>query len=446
MHLDEHPLVYLLRVHGWSATDYLTRLSAVHVKLGYGPIAKDRKRITRWTRYNVTPDMPAQRAMAHLHRIPEDEITARPWPEWLKLACIRERQLLSAAWTPDTTLHLLDRVAIGGPMDRRGFLLVTGITPVLAGAVTAQPATAHATGRRIGAAAPELFEQSLAVLRRQDDQFGSGQVHTSARAQLRLITASLQNASYTEATGRRLHGAAAEAARICAWTAYDSGRHALAEEFYLAALRAAATAADPVVTANTLAFWAIQRYSTGDPRGAADLIAHALTLTGRIGSARMEAMLHARLARAHAKAGDEHASLHSQGHALAAYDRARDQSPNEDPDCVYWVSLGELRMLHGSCALNLGRPRRALAEFETAAGEYREDDFPRAAVIYLARGAEARIALEDLDGAVDIAQRAVDHMGGVTSARGTSTLDDVRRQFHAHRTVPVVSEFLARTA
>jgi tetratricopeptide (TPR) repeat protein len=452
--IDGHPLTYLLHLNGWSATDYLTRLNAVHQRLGYGPISKrDRKRVTRWTRYGVTPEMNAQKAMAALHGIPEEEITARPWPQWLKLSCIRERQLLDAAWNPQTTIELLDRVAAtGGPMDRRGFLVVTGIAPVLAGAATAEPATARTHGRRIGKTTPTLFDKSLAILRRQDDQLGSGQVHASARAQLRLITTTLKSTAYSDETGRQLHGTAAEAARICAWTAYDSGYHGLAEEYYLAALRAAASSGDPVVTANTLAFWAIMRYSTGDPRGAADLVTDALGRTRQIGSPRMAAMLHARLARAYAHAGEHRASAQAQNAAFDAYDRARDRSTEEDPDCVYWVNLGELRMLSGSCALNLHRPKEALAQFTAApaglrtADAYREDDFPRGAAIYLAREAEARISLDDLDGAVDTAHRAVEHMGGVTSARGTSTLDGLRSKLAVRKNVPLVRDFLESTA
>lgn len=454
MDSDAHPLAWLLHRRGWSATNYLARLDAVHRRLGYGALdTTQRKRVMRWIRHNVTPERGVQHAMALLHKIPPEEVAARPWPDWLRVACFRERDLLDAAWTAQTTTALLDRIATtGGPMDRRAFLLVTGITPVLAQAATAQPAAARTHGRRIGAAVPDLFDRAVAVLRRQDDQFGSGQVHTSARTQLRIIVSTLTNASYTQITGQRLYGAAAEAARICAWTAYDSGHHALAEEFYLAGLRAAATADDPAITANVLAFWAMQRYSTGDAQGAADLITHALTHTGRIGSARMEAMLHARLARAHAKAGHDRASLRAQDASLAAYDRARDQADAEDPDCVYWVNLGELRMLHGSCALDLQQPQKALTQFETSTRElretdaYQQDEFPRSAAIYLGREAEARIALGDLDGAVDAAQRAIDHLGGVSSARSTSTLNNLRAQLSDHRHATTVGEFLDRTA
>ncbi|MEU2870249.1 hypothetical protein ABZ769_13750 [Streptomyces olivoreticuli] len=124
----------------------------------------------------------------------------------------------------------------------------------------------------------------------------------------------------------------------------------------------------------------------------------------------------------------------------------------KNPTALYWVNLGELQMLAGSCALNLGRPKEALIQFTAAPATLRaadanqEDDFPRGAAIYLAREAEARIALDDLDGAVETAHRAVEHMGGVSSARGTSTMDDLRAKLAVRKEVPLVRDFLERTA
>ncbi|MEU5158986.1 transcriptional regulator [Streptomyces sp. NPDC020875] len=451
MSIEEHPLAYLLHRQGWSATKYLARLGAVHQRLGYGPIARDRKRVTRWTRGGVVPEMTAQRAMAVLHGVPEEEITARPWPEWLKLACVHDRAALDAEWVATTTIDLLDRLAAGGPMDRRGFLVVTGIAPVLAGAAGAEPAIAVANGRRIGASTPALFEQSLALLRRQDDQLGSGQVHASARAQLRLITTTLKTTAYPADIGRRLYGAAAEAARICGWTAYDSGQQALAEEFYLAALRAAATADDHVVAANTQAFWAIARYSGSDPRGAIALVTDALSRTRNLGSPRMEAMLYARLARAHARAGEERASERALDAAFGAYDAARDRKPEDDQDCVYWVNLGELYSWAASNATDLRNPGEALTRYEAIPGAHRAEAYdgqayPRAVALRLTRTAGAYIATGDLDGAVDTAGRAVEYMGGVSSARGTSGLTDLRAKLADHGSAPLVRDFLAQTA
>ncbi|MFD7894626.1 transcriptional regulator [Streptomyces sp. NPDC059743] len=455
METDAHPLAYLLHLNGWTATNYLARLSVVHQRLGYGKLdVHQRKRVSRWIREGITPEMNVQLAMAVLHGIATHEIAARPWPEWLKPACVREQDLLDAEWTAQTTLDLLDRVAApGGPMERRGFLVVTGtaIGSVLAGAATAQPAAARTPGRRISRKVPALFEQSLAVLRRQDDQLGAGQVHASARAQLRLITGTLRGAAYSEDTGRRLYAAAAEAARICAWTAYDSGYHGLAEEYYVAALRAAGSSGDPVVTANTKNFWAIMRYSNGDPKGAADLVTDALAQTGRIGSPRLEAMLHARLARSHARAGDQRAAARAQTAAFEAYDRARDRSPEEEPDCVYWVNLGELHSWAATSAMDLQAPAQALTHFAAIPAAHRDEGYdsqayPRAVALRLARTAEAHAALGDLDGAVHSAHQAVTHMGSLTSTRGNSALNNLRAKMADHESVPAVREFLESTA
>ncbi|MEU7894218.1 hypothetical protein AB0B45_15315 [Nonomuraea sp. NPDC049152] len=66
--------------------------------------------------------------------------------------------------------------------------------------------------------------------------------------------------------------------------------------------------------------------------------------------------------------------------------------------------------------------------------------------IYLARHAEAYLALDELDAAVETAERVLDLMGGVDSARGTSALDELRSGLLHHKDVPVVQSFLAMTA
>ncbi|MEY7975457.1 tol-pal system YbgF family protein [Streptomyces pilosus] len=218
---------------------------------------------------------------------------------------------------------------------------------------------------------------------------------------------------------------------------------------YATALRAAASADDPVVGANTLAFWAIQHYSTGDPRSADDLVEAALSKAPKTGSARMTSMLHARACRAHARAGDTRAADRAANAALDAYEHA---GPLEnDLACVYWYNLGEAHQLIGSSALNLGHPKRAVAHFQEASAAHTSHEaynaaaFPRGHAIYLARLAEAHLSLGDVDAAVATAHDAVDRMGGVTSARDTSTLEDLRKRLARRRGVPVIADFLDYT-
>lgn len=443
---SDHPLARMLADNGWKGVEYLRRVAARHDELGYGAMPVDKKRIPRWIHKGVVPEWTAQLTMADLHGIPVQALYDHPWPDWLASAAHDDAAILDPPWSTATTIQILASMA-GGPMDRRGFLIVSALGAVTSQWANALPAAAGA-GRRVDASVAEFHEVRLDALRRLDDQVGSEEVYRAARAELDMITDTLTRTSHPESVGRRIYAAAAEALRICGWTAYDSGRHAAAELHYVAALRASAEAGDETVGANTLSFWAIQRYSTGDPRGAVHLIEAALEKAPAIGSPRMTAMLHARLARAHAKAADHAASDRAAGAAFDAYDRV---SPGlADPDCVYWVNRGELHQLAGSSALDLGQPRRALTHFKAAPAAqtteaYDDEAFPRGAAIYLARESEARLALGDIDGAVHTAHRAVEHLGGVTSARGTATLTDLRTRLAHHQAVPAVRDFLHST-
>jgi hypothetical protein len=96
-----------------------------------------------------------------------------------------------------------------------------------------------------------------------------------------------------------------------------------------------------------------------------------------------------------------------------------------------------------------GEPGRALEHFDAAV---RHDDpydtsiEARGAGIYLARQAEAHLALGDIDAAVDVSEQAIEQLGGADSARGTTTLANLRTQLTAHRQARPVADFLDLTA
>ncbi|MFD1935109.1 hypothetical protein ACFSKW_26905 [Nonomuraea mangrovi] len=334
-------------------------------------------------------------------------------------------------------------------MDRRGFLITStsALAAIAAQWATAPQALSATTGRRVGHQVADLFDQRLDALRHLDDHVGSWQAYDAATAELRLITSTLKDASYTGQVGHRLYGCAAEASRLAGWCAYDDGHHAAAERHFVTSLRASASAGDTTLGASTLAFWANVRYSSGDPQGALDLIDGALASSGRITSQRVLAMLYARQARAHSKAGESAAAYRAIDTALNAYGHAG--PPDEDLAAMYWITAGELHQVAASAALSLGEPRRALAHFDLAVhghDPYNAAKEARGTAIYLARHAEAYLALDELDAAVETAERALDLMGGVDSARGTSALDELRSGLLHHKDVPVVQSFLVMTA
>ncbi|OEJ20933.1 hypothetical protein [Streptomyces subrutilus] len=451
---DRHPLNQVLTVRGWTNEYCLRRVAARHKDLGYGAMAVRKEKISRWTRPESpqTPNIPTQLAMADVLGIDSREVYARPWPYWLLLALKDDTTIWESPWTPAGTIQALD--AAGGlvEQDRRRFLIATTATvaAVLAQWATAESAPAFSSsGRQIGGAVADRFDNRLTELRHLDDDLGSDHVYDAARAESRLITRLLREATYSEETGQRLHACAAEASRLAGWCAFDSGQSAAAEKHFVTALRAAAGSGDRTAGATALAFWANVRYSNSrpDPRGALDLIDGALAHRANIASPRVLTMLHIRQARAYSIAQEPTAAYRAIDDALAAYDRGI--PPDEDLQSMYWVNTGEVFQAAASTALSLGDPQRALTYFSAAATHhdpYDPEKEPRGTAIYLAREAEAYLALGDMDGAVETAQRSVDLMGGVSSARGSETLTGLRSELTKHRAIPVVRNFLSETA
>ncbi|KOG89339.1 hypothetical protein [Streptomyces varsoviensis] len=156
-------------------------------------------------------------------------------------------------------------------------------------------------------------------------------------------------------------------------------------------------------------------------------------------------MLPARQARAHSTAGEPKTAYRAIDAAFAAYDRAGPAA--HDLPSMYWLSHGEAHEVAASCALSLGEPGRALEHFYAALrheGPYDTTTEARGTGIYLARQAEAHLTLGDLDAA--IAERAIEQLGGADSARGTSTLAELRGQLAIHRKARPVADFLDLTA
>ncbi|MYZ39964.1 hypothetical protein GT002_33905, partial [Streptomyces sp. SID4917] len=266
---------------------FARRVAAHHQRMGLGTMADRPEKVSRWKKGRARPDRRTTIAMTDMLGVPFDQALALGWPHWLRLALKNDRALLTSPWTPSGTVRALEHV--GGPdMERREFVITGGtLAALLTSWTAAAPATAVlASDRRpqINQDTVRLIDDRLATLRHLDDQIGSDETYALACAERQMITHRIRNTSYSTATGRRLFAAAAEASRIAGWCAVDSGHPAQAQRHYLAALRSAASAADPVVTANTLGFWAMLRYSTGDPAGALQLVDAAHHHAARTGS------------------------------------------------------------------------------------------------------------------------------------------------------------------
>ncbi|MGH3874189.1 MAG: hypothetical protein ACRDSR_22255 [Pseudonocardiaceae bacterium] len=424
----------------WSGQRYLMEVNRHHQALGYGAMATHRKKMSQWESGCVVPELTAQLAIAALEDVPEEAVHRLGWPDWLLLA-LDDDYLLGVPWTVEGTRHALIETSAGGPMDRRGFLIATGTTLTAAATVWSGLTGAPAAGKaypRIGADAITGLQARLSHLSHLDDVLGSGKLRDLAAAELRLLTSLLTETTHTADTEQRLYGLAAQASRLCGWLCYDSGLHAAAQRYYLTALRASATAGDVLTGANTLAFQAIQTYTVGNPRDAVDLMHTARAAMRGRSTPKTSAILHAREARACSKIND------CQGchRALAAAFESLTTTCDYEPEWCYWINDTEIHMLAGSCALDLGDPRRALDHFTTAQTAFDTGSFPGGAAIYLARAAEAHLALGDLDAAAVLGAQALRCHTTIDSARGDQTLTGLRTKLAHHGKTPAVREFL----
>jgi transcriptional regulator with XRE-family HTH domain len=357
--------------------------------------------------------------------------------------------VLAAPWSHRGTVEVA--VVLGGgdqPVKRRGFVVLSGL------ALTAPahqwlilqpgPLESGLSGRRVSPALVDRFVAMIAELRAMDDLAGGGSVLSLTGQHFGMIAGLLDQASYDEPTGRKLLVCLAEVGQLAGWAAVDAGRHALAQRYYLAGLRAAHSADDRPLGAHILGSMAYQAAREGHPGEAITLIDTAMTGVRGRATPRLLALLHSHQAYALATLGD------SSG-ATAAITKARDQvdhvTPEGDLRCLYWVGPADVTAWGGRCLLRLGKASQAAALLGEGISLL-DESFVRDRQHYLIRHAEALAhpgPQRDLDAALERGTAALDLSGTLDSAQSADLLRDLLSQLGPHSTVPAVREFMDRT-
>ncbi|MYV38396.1 regulator, partial [Streptomyces sp. SID1328] len=103
--------------------------------------------------------------------------------------------------------------------------------------------------------------------------------------------------SYSEQTGRRLFGAAADLTRLAGWTSYDIAAHGLAQRYFVQALRLAQAAGDRAYGSYVLVTMSRQAVYLGHGREAVQLARVAQQGIGTGAAPVVQALLHAAEAR-----------------------------------------------------------------------------------------------------------------------------------------------------
>lgn len=358
------------------------------------------------------------------------------------------------SWVPSETTELVSRFTREDlSLDRREVTrTIAGV--VFGGAIlerlerwlsNAEPQVTPRRPQGIGNQEVEQIEHAAQLFRNWDDRFGGGLRRKAVVGQLSEVAEELRDFSHPTHLTRRLFGAMAQLAETAATMSWDSGQGAIAQKYYVMALRAAKEAGDRAFGANILAGMARQQFYLGRVTEGLELIRLAQDGVGGHATPTVLAMLHTREAWAYAKQG-----------RLAAFRRAtsraedylRDANSAEDP---YWISYfdeAELSGVTGGRLLEVAHHRREHADeaaiYIGQAVQLRRPHSLRSAALDHLGLAEARLIQGEVDDAVRLGNAATDIVETTHSDRARVKLTELYGHTEAYVSVPAVVQLRDR--
>jgi tetratricopeptide (TPR) repeat protein len=423
-----HPLSYVRWQQNWTYQD-LVDVIAQRINT-----ANRREKAWRWEHWGVEPDEGTQFALAAELGVPAELVRTLGWPAWLPVG---DQINTDAPWTVQGGLQLLDDAAGGALLDRRGFLtLGAGATAAVAkNWLTIDPPQLRSVlgGGRVDAGLVNCFEVRLPALRRIDHTLGGARVANVVDSELRLVTDILSNSSYAENLGQRLFAVAAELGRIAGWASCDAGRHAAAERYWIAALRAAHVAKDTGIGANILKSMSLQR-AEADRSDEALVLARTAREGASDACARVVAMLTVRQARTHASRGEARECEELLVDAERAMSRADEGAT---PPWAAYFDQAEYCAQVAACYLLLRR-YHATDQWLTQTLELQPDERSRDRATYFIWRADTVLHLGEVEQACMLLDQAIPDIASARSARNQRRLTDLCQRLHVHRTVPAV--------
>lgn len=424
--LAVHPLAFVRQSHGWGKAELARLMQARGRELGI-PLATNRTTMWKWEQ-GQEPDADAQRVLADLLRIPYEQAQAEGWPRWLP---VWEVTGLTAPWTEAGTVEALDDLVGSGRMDRRGFLTITGtaLTGLAASWADAPAAFASAlNGDRVTDTMVTTIEQRISTLRTLDDQLGGARLLEQARGDLAMITSLLSNGRYTDMIRIRLYALAARVSHLAGWMAYDAGLRSAGQRYYVGAMRSARTAGDDAFGAFVLAEMGVHVSEAGRTAERVDLISTAIDNAPRSLSPDTQSFLFLHKAEALSRDGDHQRAGAALNRATALWEC---HSVEENPDWLDWFGEAQLRSTEGKVLLRAGQLDCATKSLEASV----DKATPRDKAVRSARLAEARLAGNDLDGALDAGNYGAELLeDNVSSVRALDRLKEFAEQLLHHKT------------
>ncbi|MFF8971527.1 transcriptional regulator [Streptomyces sp. NPDC014995] len=434
--LAVHPLTFVRQLRGWGKAEFARLMQEHGVLLGIR-LATNRTTVWKWEQ-GQEPDADAQRVLADLLCVPREQVQAEGWPRWLP---VWEVTGLTAPWTEAGTVEALADLVGSGRTDRRGFLTITGaaLTGLAASWAEAPSAFASAlNGDRVTDTMVSTIEQRISTLRTLDDQLGGARLLEQARGDLALITGLLNAGRYTDKIRIRLYTLAARVSHLTGWMAYDAGLRSAGQRYYVGALRSARTAGDDAFGAFVLAEMGVHVSEAGRTGERVALISTAIDNAPRTLSPYTQSFLYLHKAEALSRDGDHQKAGAALNRAASLWER---HTVQENPDWLDWFGEAQLKSTEGKVLLRSGQVERATRSLETSVMKAA----PRDKAVRSSRLAEARLAGNDLDGALHAANVGAELLEDkVSSVRALDRLKEFSEQLKPHDSVASVREFRER--
>lgn len=286
------------------------------------------------------------------------------------------------------------------------------------------------------AAAAQTIRDTVRTLMALDFRHGGGHVRTMLLTYARHDIVPLLRQYHPDPVRRDLFSAAAEVAQLLAWSAYDSGRHGIAQRYFTQALRLTDEGGDRALGGRLLANMSHQANYLGD-YGLAVQLARSAQDAGRgRATPTVQAMCMAMEARALASLGDSRGCAQALHRAEAEFAR---RVPGADPEWIAYFDEAELAGEGAHCARDLGHPRE-ITEFAARALDPSTPPRTRAFInMVIAAGS---LKAGQLDEALALAASAVEVAGPLQSARARRYITDFQEAAVArHGSNPSVRRF-----
>jgi hypothetical protein len=367
---------------------------------------------------------------------------------------------LARPWSYQGLAHIVEDWVLGGLIDRRRFLAISGtgllavVSHYLDGAAGRGTYTARLSGAEDGDPLVTQVEQNLPLLQLLDDEHGGARHLPYVGAQFRSVGLLLHDGGHSEAVTIRLIRALAEIGQLAGWMAFDSADHGLAQRYFATGLRAAHQINDRALCAHILADVSFQAASRNHPADAVAL-GEAARRSSEGGTTAVRASVLSRLAHSYATAGRATDFVRT---STLARELIEDHHQGADePRWMYFLTPNHLDCQAGYSLINLGRStvrhgtpaagRALVRQGETLleSGAYavpKGDSSQRRALFEGAWLALGYSASGELERSCEIGRTAAARLATVQSPRSTALLEQLAVELRRKQKNPHVGSFL----